>query len=177
VTLVRDRRRSTFDLKLREDDIATNQAIQERLKTDFGITLPEISEDESWRPSDYFTEVQMAIAAKTRWRLDENGAELGFYSFSKLLMIRDLEPDNWTEKVILEHPLLRGLLVEGFASEPPIIADGAKLDQLFAPADLIHRSVLHQSHTSHSLTHRVRLRRSFNEMADLPSQAWRRPLC
>ena len=56
---------------------------------------------------------------------------------SLLLMIRDLEPDNWTEKVILEHPLLRGLLVEGFASEPPIIADGAKLDQLFAPADLI----------------------------------------
>ena len=39
------------------------------------------------------------------------------------------------------------------------------------------RSVLHQSHTSHSLTHRVRLRRSFDEMADLPSQAWRRPLC
>jgi hypothetical protein len=33
VTLVRDRRRSTFDLKFREDDTATNQAIQERLKT------------------------------------------------------------------------------------------------------------------------------------------------
>ena len=37
--------------------------------------------------------------------------------------------------------------------------------------------VLRQSHTSHSLTRRVRLRRSFDEMPSLPSLAWRRPLC
>ena len=55
---------------------------------------------------------------------------------SLLLMIRDLEPEQLDSKSRLSSiRLSRGLLVEGFASEPPIIADGAKFDQLFAPAD------------------------------------------
>src|SRR5580693_3209018 len=41
VSLVRDAKRSTFDLKLREDDIATNQALQERLRGEFGLALPD----------------------------------------------------------------------------------------------------------------------------------------
>ncbi len=64
VSLVRDQRRSTFLLKGRDEDIATNQAIQGRLRADFGITLPDIAEAEEWRPSDYFSAVKQAIAAK-----------------------------------------------------------------------------------------------------------------
>ena len=78
-----------------------------------------------------------AIAAKTRWSIDATEVELGFYSFSKLMMIRDLEPKSWAEDSILEHPLLRGLLSEGFNEEPAAIAEDAPLDTLFAPADLI----------------------------------------
>ena len=137
VSLTRDPRRSTFDLQVRDEDIATNQAIQERLRTDFGITLPDLPEDEEWRPSDYFATVRDAIAVKTRWSIDPNGVELGFYSFSKLLMIRDLDPAAWAEKAVLEHPLLRGLLAEGFNEEPAAIAADAKLDRLFEPSDLI----------------------------------------
>ena len=137
VSLTRDPRCSTFDLQVRDEDIATNQAIQERLRTDFGITLPDLPEDEEWRPSDYFAAVRDAIAVKTRWSIDPNGVELGFYSFSKLLMIRDLDPAAWAEKAVLEHPLLRGLLVEGFNEEPAAIAADAKLDRLFEPSDLI----------------------------------------
>jgi hypothetical protein len=39
VVLTRDLRHSTFDLRSRDDDLTTNQAIQERLRTDFGIAL------------------------------------------------------------------------------------------------------------------------------------------
>ena len=41
VYLGRDRKSSTFDLKLRKDDIVTNQALQERLRGDFGLALPD----------------------------------------------------------------------------------------------------------------------------------------
>jgi very-short-patch-repair endonuclease len=136
VSLTRDPRRSTFDLRVRDEDIATNQAIQERMRTDFGITLPDLPEDEEWRPSDYFAAVRDATAPKTRWSIDPNGVELGFYSFSKLLMIRDLDPAAWAERAILDHLLLRGLS-EGFNDEPAAIADDADLDKLFEPADLI----------------------------------------
>ena len=137
VSLTRDSRRSTFDLRARDEDIATNQAIQERLRTDFGITLPDLPEDEEWRPSEYFDAVRETVAAKSRWSIDSSGVELGFYSFSKLLMIRDLDPEAWLGKSILEHPLLRGLLSDGFAEEPALIADNAPLDKIFTPSDLI----------------------------------------
>src|SRR5262249_49706563 len=54
VSLTRDQRRSSFDLRSRDEDIATNEAIQERLRNDFGIALPDVPESEEWCPSDYF---------------------------------------------------------------------------------------------------------------------------
>ena len=62
VSLVRDVKHSTFDVKLREDDIATNQALQERLRGDFGLALPDIPETDDWLPSDYFDAIVTAIA-------------------------------------------------------------------------------------------------------------------
>ena len=137
VALVRDQRRSVFQLKGRGEDVSTNQAIQQRLRSDFGIALPDIPDHEDWSPSEYFDAVKEAIGGKARWSIDAKGVELGFYSFSKLLMIHDLDPESWNGGAILEHPLLQGLLGEGFREEPPSIPHDAKLDQLFAPADLI----------------------------------------
>ncbi|MGB6324366.1 MAG: DUF4011 domain-containing protein, partial [Methylocella sp.] len=138
VSLVRDARRSTFDLKLREDDIATNQALQERLRGDFGLALPDVAKTEDWRPSSYFDAVANAVAAKRRWSIDANAIELGFYSFAKLLMMRDLEPANWPGNALVAHPLLRGLLGEGFAAEPPVPPKAVQLDEILNPTDLIH---------------------------------------
>ncbi|MDQ6867260.1 MAG: DUF4011 domain-containing protein [Pseudomonadota bacterium] len=138
VSLVRDAKRSTFDLKLREDDIATNQALQERLRGDFGLALPDVAETEDWQPSSYFDAVANAFVAKRRWSIDANAIELGFYSFAKLLMMRDLEPGNWPGNALVSHPLLRGLLGEGFMAEPPVPCAAARLDEILTPADLIH---------------------------------------
>ena len=95
VSLVRDGKRSTFDLAFRDDDIASNQALQERLRGDFGISLPDVPETDSWLPSAYFSAVAASISSKRRWSIDADGVELGFYSSSKFLIMRDLEPANW----------------------------------------------------------------------------------
>ncbi|MGH6813927.1 MAG: DUF4011 domain-containing protein, partial [Methylocella sp.] len=138
VYLGRDAKWSTFDLTLREDDIATNQALQERLRGDFGLALPDVAETQDWRPSSYFDAVANAVAAKRRWSIDANAIELGFYSFSKLLMMRDLEPGNWPDNALVSHPLLRGLLCEGFPAEPSVLPEAARLNDILNPADLIH---------------------------------------
>lgn len=137
VSLVRDPRRSTFDLKLRDDEIATNQALQERLRSDFALSLPSVPESEDWTPSGYFEAIAAAVRSKRRWSIDVDDLELGFASFSKHLMMRDLEPGNWPDRALLAHPLLRGLLCEGFAGEPPIFSEATNLDEVLAPADIV----------------------------------------
>ena len=87
---MRNNRTSTYDIEVRDDDIVTNLSLQERLKLDFGITLPEIDDSSDWTPSDYFSRVKEAIEGRDRWSLDEDGMQLGFFSFAKLMMLRDL---------------------------------------------------------------------------------------
>jgi len=137
VSLVRDVRRSTFDLRGREEDISTNLPLAERLKDDFGITLPEVPDEDSWIPATYFGSVEGAVRNKPRWSIDRTAVELGFFSFAKLLMFHDLAGNAWPEDAILEHPLLRGLLMEGFESEIPLFPDDVKIDETFEPAELI----------------------------------------
>ena len=53
-------------------------------------------------------------------------------------MFKDLAGEAWPNQAILDHPLLRGLLVSGFESAPPLFPDDTKLDESFDPSDLIH---------------------------------------
>jgi hypothetical protein len=138
VILARDAKRATFVVKMREEDITANQALQERLRADFGLSLPNIPETDDWLPSDYFNATANAVAVKRRWSFDANEIELGFYSYSKLLMVRDLEPSNWPDSALVSHPLINGLLWEGFESEPPVLPEDARLDEILSPTDLVH---------------------------------------
>src|SRR6185437_8513104 len=88
VSLIRDSRRSTFELKVREDDFETNLPLAERLK-EFGIRLPEIPSQDELFPSAYFSAVEEAVSVQPRWSVDRTGMELGLFSFAKLLMFRD----------------------------------------------------------------------------------------
>ena len=84
-----------FDLGFRDDDIASNQVCRSGCGSDFGNALPDIPETDNWLPSAYFNAVAASIASKRRWTIDTEGVELGFYSSSKFLIMRDLEPANW----------------------------------------------------------------------------------
>lgn len=137
VTLVRQTARSSFRLSLRDDDIGTNLPLQERMR-EFGISIPDIPESEEWTPTQYFNAVREAIAIEPRWSIDQNGMMLGFFSFSKLMMFRDLMPENWPAGSILKHPIINDILIDGFPSEEPLFPEEARLDEIFDPANLIH---------------------------------------
>lgn len=133
VELVRVDRRATFDLRARDTEIVTNLPLQERLKADFGFDLPEIEEDESFTPDAYFADLEDRISGRARWSLDRNGMQLGFFSFSKLLMMHDLETAQWPEGAFEEHTVLGGLLGDGFEREPPLFGPQEPLDPRLPP--------------------------------------------
>ena len=138
VALVRNDRTSTYDVVCRDDDIVTNLPLQERLKLDFGISLPEIDDSSEWIPSDYFEKVQKTIEGRNRWGIDLDGMQLGFFSFAKLMMLRDLDPKNWNEQSLLNNQLISGLLADGFSQEPSMFKENDNLDDKLTPAQILH---------------------------------------
>ena len=137
VELVRNPRTATFELVARDEDLTTNLPLQARLQQDFGLSLPEIDEAEGWTPAAYFDAVAEVIAAKTGWSIDRDGLQLGFFSFAKLLMHRDLDHSTWADDSLTGNPLLAGLLAEGFAADVPLFGPEDRLDALLDPADII----------------------------------------
>jgi hypothetical protein len=137
VQLVRNERTSTYDIQSRDDDIVTNLPLQERLRQDFGIVLPEIEEAEGWKPSNYFARVIDAVSGQPSWSVDENGMQVGFFSFAKLLMHRDLDLTNWPEGAFSENHLLFGLLAGGFEADTPLFGPEDNLDEHLDPAHII----------------------------------------
>lgn len=138
VELVRNARTSTYDIRMRDEDVLTNLPLQQRLKDDFGIDLLEIEVDEEWKPSDYFAKVEAVIALHQRWKIESDAIQLGFFSFNKLLMYRDLAIDAWPDGAIAAHELTRGLLYEGFDSEEALFRPGDRLDEVLPPEKLFH---------------------------------------
>ena len=137
VELVRNERTSTYDIRAREEDIVTNLSLQSRLREDFGLVLPEIGTEDETSPSEYFDAVDAALSPKPRWRIDRNGILLGFFSFAKQLLQRDLDPAAWPEGGLAENATIRGLLHSGFAATPSPFGTGERLDQKLPPQDIV----------------------------------------
>ena len=70
----------SFSLTARPDELTTNLPLQERLKHDFGIALPELEEGPEWSPGAYFDQVADVVSEKPRWQVDRNAIQLGLFS-------------------------------------------------------------------------------------------------
>jgi very-short-patch-repair endonuclease len=118
-------------LRGRDDEIVANISLREKLKSNFGIQLPDFPEDEQWRPSSYFDSVAREIRRQPRWEVDHSAVGLGFFTFSKFMMWHDLDPTTWANNALLDHPLLNVLLGENseFEAYPPLVADDEPIDE------------------------------------------------
>ena len=128
-----------FKLRYLGDELSTNLSLQMKLKLEFGITLPDLPDFEELDPTAYFGSVRSAIEGQNRWQVLENDILLGFFSFSKFLMYRDLDPENWPEHVTLtSHPILTSLLEDGFGVDQPLFGENDRIDDLIAPSEMVH---------------------------------------
>jgi len=139
VELDRTSATSRFRIRWDEQELATNLSLQEKLRVEFGVELPDIPDVEDLSPADYFARVADAISALPRWEVCQNDIVLWFFSFSKFLMFRDLRPECWPDdRAIEKHGLVSAVLGTGFGHEPPICGDDDNIDGVLPPIDMVH---------------------------------------
>jgi very-short-patch-repair endonuclease len=128
-----------FNLRYREEDLTTNLSLQAKLKGEFGIDLPDVPDMDDLSPTTYFEAVARALAGDTRWEVLRNDMLLGFFSFAKYMMFRDLDPTSWpSHSPLAGNPTLSSLLGDGFASEPALCGEGDRIDRLIPPTNMVH---------------------------------------
>lgn len=139
VKLERRSVRERFLLSWREEEAQENLSLAAKLQAEFGIELPKFPGDEELVPSRYAAAVAKAVTGQQRWEVDLDAMTLGFFSFAKFLMYRDLDPRNWPDPTrLVEHAAIGSLLRDGFpVPDRPFPAD-THLDELIPAARLDH---------------------------------------
>lgn len=110
-----------------EDDVQTNPSLRKKLETDFRLTLPDRSEDET--PSAFFASIQPVLQSKPGWQITETML-LGFFSFHKLSMYADIHPENWERTDALKSDALPYRLMVGSIgnAQPSLYAEDYAID-------------------------------------------------
>lgn len=101
-----------FSIQYTGDDISENLSLREKLRNDFGLVLPELSEEQI-EVNGYFAEIQAIIKKQPGFAL-KHRVSLCLLSFSNMLLFRDLDPTNWPENEgknsLIDHPIVREVL-------------------------------------------------------------------
>ena len=138
VSLARESAKSKFKITYSGEDFATNLTLQARLHA-LDVAVPDLPEIDDLRPSEYIAKVATAVQTVPRWEVIQDDMLLGMFSFAKLLMYRDLDPEKWPpHSPIEQHTNIAGLLSDGFGDEAPMFADGTNLDEILDPKDQFH---------------------------------------
>lgn len=134
VELSRSDARARFHLNYTGEDIGPNLSLVEKLKVEFGISLPSFPEGEDLNVVAYFNEVTSAVRPQPRWSVDQSAIALGFFSFGKFLMYHDLDASIWSQDSLpTDHPIIKALLQDGFHEEAIPITEKDQLDQHLLP--------------------------------------------
>lgn len=128
VELVRRNARDAYRLRPRDDDPQVNPVLAELCRREFGFALPELelSADEPF--AALWSAVEEQISHVPGWRL-HSAAHLGLFSFAKLLMYLDLDPERWPEDGLRRHALVQALVGMSASIAAPRAMEPAELDQ------------------------------------------------
>jgi very-short-patch-repair endonuclease/flagellar biosynthesis GTPase FlhF len=132
VQLERVSAKERFTLSYTEDEIGHNISLIAKMKAEFGLGIPELLDSDQINLGNYFDFVTQSIEGQKRWFIDRDSIVIGFFSFGKFLMYRDLDVNNWPEHFRPEqHPIITALLEDGFREPASQIGENDHIDQHF----------------------------------------------
>ncbi len=113
--LNRETRSYRYHIAYAGDEVAENLSLKEKLRQDHSFELPDF-DDEVTTPEEYFRKLQEAIRGKEGWKLRQQ-MTLTLLSFTKMLLVRDIDPSKWPtsdtgQSGLTEHPIVR-MVFEG----------------------------------------------------------------
>ena len=139
VALERGNAGERFKLRWRQEDLASNLSLELYLDRVHGLKMPPFETGDDFDFAEYMNEVAETVVTKAGWGVEPDDITLGFFSFAKFLMYRDLDPEVWPRNAkISEHSLIRSLVSDGFPGHDDLIPEDSKIDQHLAPSDMLH---------------------------------------
>lgn len=118
--------RYEFTLEYSGAGIDTNRSLAEKLNNDYGVILPELTEELSYY--DYLKEVSEAIKLQKDWSLKHEIA-IDFLKFGKILMYQDLNEENWKNGTPLsEKDIFKDIFEGKEISESAMFAEEYDID-------------------------------------------------
>jgi very-short-patch-repair endonuclease len=139
VRLERSSAADRFHLASRSEPPSPNLSLQAKIDEEFGLKIEDFNDEDDVDITGYVASIAETVSKKARWEVNPDAMVLGFFSFSKFLMYRDLDPENWPADAGLDlHPSIRGLLQDGFEVPEPIVPDDGKIDLVIQPVAMNH---------------------------------------
>ena len=143
VELKRSDARHRFRISYSEEKLEDNVSLSRKLSEEFGIRLPLLFSSGTSAPEEldleaYFDAVEDAVSGMGSWSVDRQAACLGFFSFGKFRMFKDLDLSLWPAGCDPAlHPVLAGLLsdTEGLSGHDALPAEDADIDDLVDPQE------------------------------------------
>lgn len=139
VKLERSTAADRFKLRWREEPPSPNLTLQAKMRAEFALTIQDFKNEDDVELGNYCAKVAETVANQKRWEVLPDAMVLGFFSFSKFLMYRDLDPDNWPADAGIDtKEMIGALLRDGFPESSPLIADDQAIDDVIKPIELYH---------------------------------------
>ncbi|WP_462382627.1 DUF3320 domain-containing protein [Pseudomonas sp. Marseille-QA0892] len=143
VSLERSGAKDAFKLKYSGDELIANLSLVAKLKTDFGLDMTSCAFDEEGFSTDesslgrFYGDVADVISKQGRWKVASNEIALGFFSFGKFLMFKDLDPKSWPEdKQPDANGVMKRLLGSGFGDMRAAYPEDVNIDSVIKPGDV-----------------------------------------
>ncbi|MDK1379162.1 DUF3320 domain-containing protein [Ralstonia pseudosolanacearum] len=128
-----------FNLKARQEDFASNLSLEAYLDRVHALRMPAFEANDTFEPLGYMELVRKSVEAKDTWEVFPDHMSVGFFSFAKFLMYRDLDQAVWPKGATIgDHPLVRSLLADGFAGGEDLAHEDANIDALIPPSEMLH---------------------------------------
>jgi hypothetical protein len=129
-----------FTLRYSGEDVGTNLSFAAKLKDEYRVDLPTLADDDDIDVAAYFDAVESAISGIDRWRVARDKVVLGFFTFARFLMYRDLDPAGWpVQDGPGDHPVMDALVTRFSDLDCPL-SESAFLDDL-RPVGEVHEVV------------------------------------
>ncbi len=97
-----------YELAHTGEDVTENVTLREKLRQQFRLELPSLEDEDT--PEVYFAKIEQAISKRRNWVVRRR-LTLGFLSFGKLAIWKDLDPANG--EALLGSPLLKNIFEGG----------------------------------------------------------------
>ena len=122
----------------RNEDIEINVALRELLKKEYALELPQWTQDDD-EPDPlgkFLTKVERVIRSRPNWKL-RRYVTVGLFTFSTLVMYKDLDPEKWPKvEPLHKNPLLR-TLIAGAEVHGSAFAPEYEIDKIPGPEALL----------------------------------------